>query len=145
MISSLPLHIQTPVFHNRKLSTMDAEISKLMTALNPNSVKGEDFTVKINGQLIETWFAKTSVNFWHTLKLKPQFDLEVISKIDVQTTNDLSLVYSPGVAEPCIKIAENQEKVWDYTLKSNTVAIVSDGSAVLGLGNIGPYAAIPVM
>ncbi len=85
--------------------------------------------------------------FKESLKLhkKHKGKIEVISKIDVQTTNDLSLVYSPGVAEPCIKIAENQEKVWDYTLKSNTVAIVSDGSAVLGLGNIGPYAAIPVM
>lgn len=85
--------------------------------------------------------------FKESLKLhkKYQGKIEVISKIDVQTTNDLSLVYSPGVAEPCIKIAKNQEKVWDYTLKSNTVAIVSDGSAVLGLGNIGPYAAIPVM
>lgn len=85
--------------------------------------------------------------FKESLKLhkKNRGKIEIISKIDVQTTTDLSLVYSPGVAEPCLKIAKDQNKVWDYTLKSNTVAIVSDGSAVLGLGNIGPYAAIPVM
>lgn len=85
--------------------------------------------------------------FKESLKLhkKHKGKIETVSKIDVQTTNDLSLVYSPGVAEPCIKIAKNQDKVYDYTLKANTVAIVSDGSAVLGLGNIGPYAAIPVM
>ncbi len=85
--------------------------------------------------------------FKESLKLhkKNQGKIEVTSKIDVQTTEDLSLVYSPGVAEPCIKISQNQEAVWDYTLKSSTVAIVSDGSAVLGLGNIGARAAIPVM
>lgn len=85
--------------------------------------------------------------FKESLKLhkKNQGKIEVTSKIDVQTTDDLSLVYSPGVAEPCIKISQNPEDVWDYTLKSSTVAIVSDGSAVLGLGNIGARAAIPVM
>ena len=71
--------------------------------------------------------------------------IRVISAIDVNTTDDLSLVYSPGVAEPCRQIFENPEKVYDYTIKSNTVAIVSDGSAVLGLGNLGASASIPVM
>ena len=71
--------------------------------------------------------------------------IKITSKFDVRSKEDLSLVYSPGVAEPCREIAKNPETVWDYTIKSNTVAIVSDGSAVLGLGNIGPYAAIPVM
>lgn len=66
-------------------------------------------------------------------------------KMDVRTKDDLSLVYSPGVAEPCREIAKNPETVWDYTIKGNTVAIVSDGSAVLGLGNIGASASIPVM
>jgi malate dehydrogenase (oxaloacetate-decarboxylating) len=66
-------------------------------------------------------------------------------KMDVRTKDDLSLVYSPGVAAPCEEIARNPETVWDYTIKSNTVAIVSDGSAVLGLGNIGAHASIPVM
>ena len=66
-------------------------------------------------------------------------------KIDVRSTEELSLVYSPGVAEPCRVIAANPESVYDYTIKCNTVAIVSDGSAVLGLGNIGARAAIPVM
>ncbi len=71
--------------------------------------------------------------------------IRVTSAIDVRTTDDLSLVYSPGVAEPCRKIFDNPESVYDYTIKSNTVAIVSDGSAVLGLGNLGAAASIPVM
>jgi malate dehydrogenase (oxaloacetate-decarboxylating) len=71
--------------------------------------------------------------------------IRTVPKMDVRTKEDLSLVYSPGVAEPCRAIAANPETVWDYTIKSNTVAIVSDGSAVLGLGNIGAAAAIPVM
>jgi len=69
----------------------------------------------------------------------------VQNKIDVRNTHDLALVYSPGVAEPCREIARDPENVWHYTMKSNTVAIVTDGSAVLGLGNIGPLAALPVM
>ncbi len=71
--------------------------------------------------------------------------IEVIPKIEVNTKDDLSKVYSPGVAEPCKVIAENPDAVYDYTIKGNTVAIVSDGSAVLGLGNIGAKASIPVM
>lgn len=66
-------------------------------------------------------------------------------KMNVRTKDDLSLVYSPGVAEPCRKIATNTEDVYKYTMKGNTVAIVSDGTAVLGLGDIGPEAALPVM
>ncbi len=69
----------------------------------------------------------------------------IVNKIPVETTDDLSLVYSPGVAGPCTEISKYPEKVYDLTLKSNTVAIVSDGSAVLGLGYIGAKAAIPVM
>lgn len=65
--------------------------------------------------------------------------------MEVRTTKDLSLVYSPGVAAPCLAIHEDPDTVWDYTIKGNTVAIVSDGTAVLGLGDIGPHAAIPVM
>lgn len=71
--------------------------------------------------------------------------LRMTPKIDVRSNEELSLVYSPGVAEPCKAIAANPEAVYDYTIKCNTVAIVSDGSAVLGLGNIGARAAIPVM
>jgi len=71
--------------------------------------------------------------------------IRVATKFDVRTKEDLALVYSPGVAAPCREIAEDPEKVWDYTIKSNTVAIVTDGSAVLGLGNIGARASIPVM
>jgi malate dehydrogenase (oxaloacetate-decarboxylating) len=71
--------------------------------------------------------------------------ISVRNKMDVRTVDDLSQVYSPGVAAPCEAIAADETKVYDYTMKGNTVAIVTDGSAVLGLGNIGPKAAIPVM
>lgn len=67
------------------------------------------------------------------------------SKCDIKSREDLALAYTPGVAEPCKVIAENPESAYKYTIKSNTVAVVSDGSAVLGLGNIGPLAAMPVM
>lgn len=67
------------------------------------------------------------------------------SKCTINTREDLSLAYTPGVAEPCKVIAEDKEAAYKYTIKSNTIAVVSDGSAVLGLGNIGPYAAMPVM
>ncbi|KAI4445550.1 NAD-dependent malic enzyme [Eubacterium plexicaudatum ASF492] len=71
--------------------------------------------------------------------------LETISKTPVRTNEDLAIAYTPGVAEPCKLIAEDPSLAYTYTIKSNTVAVVSDGSAVLGLGNIGPYAAMPVM
>lgn len=71
--------------------------------------------------------------------------IETVSKCSVKTRDDLAVAYTPGVAEPCKVIAENPEAAYKYTMKSNTIAVVSDGSAVLGLGNIGPYAAMPVM
>ncbi len=71
--------------------------------------------------------------------------LETVSKVPVKTREDLSLAYTPGVAEPCKVIAEDKEAAYKYTWKSNTIAVVSDGSAVLGLGNIGAHAAMPVM
>ena len=70
---------------------------------------------------------------------------ETVSKCAINTREDLALAYTPGVAEPCKVIAKDKEQAYKYTIKSNTVAVVSDGSAVLGLGNIGPYAAMPVM
>ena len=76
---------------------------------------------------------------------KWQGKLETVSKTPVKTREDLSLAYTPGVAEPCKVIAEDKEAAYTYTWKSNTIAVVSDGSAVLGLGNIGPHAAMPVM
>lgn len=81
------------------------------------------------------------------LELHKQWNgkLETISKTPVKTREDLSYAYTPGVAEPCRAIAQNKENAYTYTMKANTVAVVSDGSAVLGLGNIGPYAAMPVM
>lgn len=71
--------------------------------------------------------------------------LETTAKAPVRTREDLALAYTPGVAQPCKVIAKDPEAAYTYTWKSNTVAVVSDGSAVLGLGNIGPYAAMPVM
>jgi malate dehydrogenase (oxaloacetate-decarboxylating) len=71
--------------------------------------------------------------------------IEVTSKVRVQNRDDLSTAYTPGVAEPCRKIHENKEDVYKYTSKGNLVAVLTDGSAVLGLGNIGPEAALPVM
>lgn len=74
-----------------------------------------------------------------------QGKLEIALKVGLETKDDLSTAYTPGVAEPCRKIAENPADAYKYTLKANTVAVVSDGTAVLGLGDIGPLAAIPVM
>lgn len=71
--------------------------------------------------------------------------LEVKLKSDLKDSKDLSIAYTPGVAEPCRKIAEDKNKVYDYTWKQNSVAVVTDGTAVLGLGDIGPEAALPVM
>lgn len=82
-----------------------------------------------------------------SLKLHEQWagKMDTVPKCSVETREDLSLAYTPGVAEPCRKIADNPEDVYKYTQKGNTIAVVSDGSAVLGLGNIGAAAAMPVM
>jgi malate dehydrogenase (oxaloacetate-decarboxylating) len=74
-----------------------------------------------------------------------QGKLGVVSKVELRDAKDLSLAYSPWVAEPCKEIYENKQNVYEYTIKGNLVAVVSDGTAVLGLGNIGPEAAMPVM
>ena len=74
-----------------------------------------------------------------------QGKLEIKAKAKVSSREDLAIAYTPGVAEPCKKIAENKEDVYKYTMKGNTVAVISDGTAVLGLGDIGPEAAMPVM
>ena len=71
--------------------------------------------------------------------------IEVVSKVKVETKDDLSTAYTPGVAEPCRKIHEDKENAYRYTAKGNLIAVVTDGTAVLGLGDIGPEAAMPVM
>lgn len=84
---------------------------------------------------------KKSLELHEKLKGK----LGIKSKIPLRTKEDLSLAYTPGVAEPCKEIAKDKEKIYNYTMKGNSVAVISDGSAVLGLGNIGAEAALPVM
>ena len=81
------------------------------------------------------------------LKLHEEWNgkIETTSKCKIASREDLALAYTPGVAEPCKVIAKDKEAAYKYTIKSTTIAVVSDGSAVLGLGNIGPYAAMPVM
>ncbi len=85
--------------------------------------------------------------FQEALKLhrEHQGKLEIKSKVEVKTRDDLSLAYTPGVAQPCREIHQNPDAVYEYTTKGNMVAVITDGSAVLGLGNIGPKAALPVM
>jgi len=88
------------------------------------------------------------VNYYEeSLKLHEKYrgKIEVKSKVSVNTREDLSIAYTPGVAEPCRMIAKNEDDVYRYTSKGNLIAVVTDGSAVLGLGNIGPKAALPVM
>lgn len=89
-----------------------------------------------------------SINYFEeSVKLHRKYKgkLEIVSKVKIENSDDLSIVYSPGVAQPCIEISKNIELAKELTIKANTVAIISDGSAVLGLGNIGAEAAIPVM
>ena len=86
-------------------------------------------------------YFQKSIALHHKLKGK----IQVSSKVNIRNKNDLSLFYTPGVGAVSRRIADNNERVWDLTWKNNSVAIVSDGTAVLGLGKIGPEAALPVM
>ena len=82
-----------------------------------------------------------------SLKMHEEWNgkLEITSKCSIKSREDLAIAYTPGVAEPCRVIAKDKDAAYRYTMKANTIAVVTDGSAVLGLGNIGPYAALPVM
>lgn len=86
-------------------------------------------------------YKKASLEAHEKLKGK----IEITTKASAKTREDLSIFYSPGVAEPCKAIEADPEKAYDYTRKGNTIAVISDGSAVLGLGNIGAMAGLPVM
>ena len=84
---------------------------------------------------------ETAVQLHKNIKGK----LEVISKVKLENMADMSYAYTPGVARPCMMIHEDANQVYEMTGKGNSIAVVTDGSAVLGLGNIGPEAALPVM
>jgi len=99
------------------------------------------YTSKLDNILFMPDYFKASL----ALHKEHRGKIEIHSKVEVNSKDDLSTVYSPGVAEPCRAIAANPEAVYDLTIKGNTIAVVSDGTAVLGLGDIGPEAAIPVM
>ena len=79
------------------------------------------------------------------LEMHKKGKIEISSKYPLKDKDTLSKIYTPGVAEPSLEISKNKDLVYEYTIKGNMVAIVTDGSAVLGLGNIGPEAALPVM
>jgi malate dehydrogenase (oxaloacetate-decarboxylating) len=110
------------------------------------SVQGRDLPVNndkaTNLKLINRLSLQENALLMHKQK---HGKLEVISKVAVNNGYDLSLAYSPGVAEPCKRIHENIGAAYDYTVKGNLIAVVSDGTAVLGLGDIGPEAAMPVI
>ena len=74
-----------------------------------------------------------------------QGKIDISNKMEVNSKEELSLLYSPGVAEPCMEIARDPERAYDLTIKNNTIAVVTNGTAVLGLGDIGPLASLPVM
>lgn len=100
---------------------------------------GESLLLKLEDKTMD--YNKAALEMHETHKGK----VGIVSKVEVATRDDLSTAYTPGVAEPCRKIKENPEDVYKYTFKGNMVAVVSNGTAVLGLGDIGPEAGLPVM
>ena len=100
---------------------------------------GESLLLKLEDKTMD--YNKAALEMHETHKGK----VGIVSKVEVATRDDLSTAYTPGVAEPCRKIKENPDDVYKYTFKGNMVAVVSNGTAVLGLGDIGPEAGLPVM
>ena len=106
---------------------------------------GEEHAAKIGEAVDEIEGAKLIEITDRTFQMHVGGKIEQRNKLPVRTRDDLSMAYTPGVARVCMAIARERDKAFQYTIKRNTVAVVSDGSAVLGLGDIGPEAAMPVM
>ena len=131
--------LDIPVFHDDQHGTAIVVLAGIINGLRVTGKKKEDCRVVVNGAG-SAGVAITKLLLTYGFKHVTMCDRE-----GIKTREDLAIAYTPGVAEPCKVIAEDKTAAYTYTWKANTVAVVSDGSAVLGLGNIGPYAAMPVM
>jgi malate dehydrogenase (oxaloacetate-decarboxylating) len=138
----------------RALAEAGGNMGQIDLIQRTHKISVRDITVDASSsehaeQLVEVLKAIPEVRFLdvrdRTFNLHRGGKIGIQSKIEVKGQDDLAMVYTPGVGRVCNAIAENKQKVYDYTIKCNTIAVVTDGSAVLGLGNIGPEAAMPVM
>ncbi|WP_026103184.1 NAD-dependent malic enzyme [Pseudanabaena sp. PCC 6802] len=138
----------------RALADAGGNMGQIDLIQRTHKISVRDITVDASSsehaeKLVEVLKAIPEVRFLdvrdRTFNLHRGGKISIKSKIEVKGQDDLAMVYTPGVGRVCNAIAENKKKVYDYTIKCNTIAVVTDGSAVLGLGNIGPEAALPVM
>jgi malate dehydrogenase (oxaloacetate-decarboxylating) len=138
----------------RALAEAGGNMGQIDLIQRTHKISVRDITVDASSsehaeQLVEVLKAIPEVRFLdvrdRTFNLHRGGKISIKSKIEVKGQDDLAMVYTPGVGRVCNAIAENKQKAYDYTIKCNTIAVVTDGSAVLGLGNIGPEAAMPVM
>ena len=132
-----------------ELGDLDASLGEISSADGEGYRQIEFFTT--SKEAVDSIFTKLKVKFPDLSFLDRVFEthqggkIEIVSKIKVQTKSDLAIVYTPGVARVCEAIAANPERVHELTIKKNTIAVFTDGSAILGLGDLGPEAALPVM
>jgi malate dehydrogenase (oxaloacetate-decarboxylating) len=138
----------------RALADAGGNLGQIDLIQRTRKISVRDITVDASSsehaeQLVEVLKAIPELRFLdvrdRTFNLHRGGKISIKSKIEVKGQDDLAMVYTPGVGRVCNAIAENKQKAYDYTIKCNTIAVVTDGSAVLGLGNIGPEAAMPVM